>query len=134
MPAASLDRPEWKVPCKATRKNGDPCKKWAIRGGEVCEMHGGSAPQVREAAERRIEEARGQVVNLLPEAVVRLREMLRSPHHGVAIRAIKEVFDRSGIAVTTQHAVSVEAAAFVPSVDDEIERLLAGSGWEGQTD
>src|SRR6266545_3512872 len=111
MTTPSLDRPEWKVPCSARRKNGQPCKKWAIRGGNVCEMHGGSTPQVKEAAERRIEEARASVVNLLPEAVVRLREMLRSSNHNVAIRAVSQVFDRAGLVVTSQHHVDVGHAS-----------------------
>jgi len=55
MSGTSTQNPEWRVRCAATRKNGDPYKKWSIRGGSVCEMHGGSAPQVRAAAAERIE-------------------------------------------------------------------------------
>ncbi len=46
--------------CSKRRKNGEPCKGQAISGTEppVCRMHGGSAPQVRRAAERRQTEAR----------------------------------------------------------------------------
>ena len=41
--------------CKATSKNsGQPCKRWAIPGGTVCATHGGNAPAVREAANRRV--------------------------------------------------------------------------------
>ena len=40
--------------CKATvRRTGEQCKSPAIKGGEVCRMHGGAARQVRAAAERR---------------------------------------------------------------------------------
>jgi hypothetical protein len=39
--------------CKAKRSNGEPCRAFAIRGGEVCSTHGGRAPQTkRKAAER----------------------------------------------------------------------------------
>ena len=39
--------------CKATRRNGDQCGSKPIRGGTVCRMHGGGAPQVKaKAAER----------------------------------------------------------------------------------
>ncbi len=31
-----------------------PCGNWAIKGGTVCPYHGGSAPQVKQAAARRL--------------------------------------------------------------------------------
>lgn len=41
--------------CRGThKKRGDRCKRPAIPGGTVCTMHGGGAPQVRAAAERRV--------------------------------------------------------------------------------
>jgi hypothetical protein len=44
--------------CTASRTDGTPCKKQAIHGGTVCDTHGGSAPQVRKAANRRLAELR----------------------------------------------------------------------------
>jgi len=32
-----------------------PCRNWAIRGGTVCPYHGGKAPQVKAAAQRRLQ-------------------------------------------------------------------------------
>jgi len=46
-----------RVRCTAHRSDGAPCRAWAIRGGRVCSVHGGRAPQVREAARRRLESA-----------------------------------------------------------------------------
>jgi len=44
------------VQCKATSKqSGKQCKNWAIRGGEVCRLHGGSAKQVASKAAVRAE-------------------------------------------------------------------------------
>lgn len=34
---------------------GERCTNWPIRGGKVCMMHGGAAPQVRDAANRRLQ-------------------------------------------------------------------------------
>lgn len=42
--------------CSATAKStGKPCGRWAIPGGTVCATHGGNAPQVREAANARVQ-------------------------------------------------------------------------------
>lgn len=46
------------VRCSAHRSNGQPCRAYAIIGGRVCRAHGGAAPQVRAAAERRILQSR----------------------------------------------------------------------------
>src|SRR5688572_27001360 len=43
--------------CSGHRSNGLPCKKYPIRGGAVCEMHGGGAPHVRAAADQRMADA-----------------------------------------------------------------------------
>ena len=39
--------------CKAHTTAGNPCRRAPILGGEVCPSHGGRAPQVKAAAERR---------------------------------------------------------------------------------
>lgn len=57
--------------CKAHgRRSKQPCRNAPIRGGTVCRMHGGSAPQARAAADTRIETARieGRIGQLLSEA------------------------------------------------------------------
>jgi hypothetical protein len=51
--------------CSARRTTGDPCGNYPSAGARVCRYHGGNAPQVRAAAERRLVEAkleRGRVV------------------------------------------------------------------------
>lgn len=50
------DAIRWAVRCRGHRGDGSRCKRWAIRGGFVCPSHGGRAPQVRRAAERRLVE------------------------------------------------------------------------------
>lgn len=40
--------------CRARTSSGEPCKRPPILGAEVCGSHGGRAPQVREAAGRRL--------------------------------------------------------------------------------
>lgn len=48
--------------CTATNRQKQRCKRWPIQGGTVCRMHGGAAPQVKAAAERRL-------ADLVPKAV-----------------------------------------------------------------
>jgi hypothetical protein len=43
--------------CRAHRKDGRPCRNYAITGGYVCRMHGGAAGQVRRKAGERVLEA-----------------------------------------------------------------------------
>ena len=42
--------------CSAKRRNGEGCGAWAVKGATVCRMHGGSSPQARAAAARRVQE------------------------------------------------------------------------------
>lgn len=44
------------VRCSGRNRDGDPCGRPPIRGGTVCASHGGRAPQVRAAADRRLAE------------------------------------------------------------------------------
>ena len=42
---------------RATRRDGERCRRFAMHGTSVCFRHGGAAPQVKAAAERRQAEA-----------------------------------------------------------------------------
>lgn len=43
--------------CVAHRKNGDRCKRQAIKGATVCRAHGGAAGHVKRRARQRLDEA-----------------------------------------------------------------------------
>jgi hypothetical protein len=58
--------------CRAHRKNGEPCKAFAIVGGYVCRMHGGGSPRARYRALYRATEA--ACVREFEAAKVRWRE------------------------------------------------------------
>ena len=83
------------IQCTAHIKTGAQCRRWSIEGGTVCIMHGGSAPQVKTAARRRL-------LELIDPALVRLSEALNleavtANEWAVIMRAVKEVLDRTGI-------------------------------------
>lgn len=76
--------------CIANNKNGGKCKRWAIRGASVCSAHGGSAPQVREAAVRRLEGA----IDRLLSALLHIVEDETQPA-AARVAAIRDALDRA---------------------------------------
>lgn len=80
------------VRCKAHRKNGDQCKRWAIRGATVCATHGGMAPQVRKKAAERIEAS----LDRAALAIVRLMEDPETPP-AVKLAAARDLLDRGNL-------------------------------------
>lgn len=48
--------------CTAHRSDGQPCGRYAIRGGNVCGVHGGHAPQVRRKAKQRLDFAKDMML------------------------------------------------------------------------
>ena len=89
--------------CTAHRRNGDPCKNRAIRGTNVCRVHGGSAPQVKRAA----------FVRLLMEsdpAAAELIAIYKDKKNPIAarLRAIENVLDRAGVAAKQEVDLDVQ--------------------------
>ncbi len=77
--------------CTATSKgSGVRCRKDAIAGGSVCRNHGGAAPQVRNAAVKRLHDA----VN---SAVANLLEKQKSKLEAVSLRATQDILDRNNM-------------------------------------
>lgn len=52
--------PTEKRKCSGRRTNGEECRKPPMKGQRVCATHGGSSPQARAAAERRLQAAQAQ--------------------------------------------------------------------------
>jgi len=74
--------------CTAHSSSGERCKKAAILGGNVCQTHGGGAPQVRAAAMRRLEAAAEKAT----ERLIQLSE--QDEDRSVALRASDSIIDR----------------------------------------
>src|SRR3954467_731607 len=81
-----------KVTCTAHRRDGMRCKGAPIKGATVCRLHGGSAPQVRDAARKRILAAADPVAARLIE--IALNVGTETQH---AIAAIIQVLNRAGV-------------------------------------
>ena len=83
--------------CTARRKNGEPCRNWAIHGSNVCRMHGGAAPQVRRAAQVR---ALMSSDRLMAQLIQIAEDQTQSAKDRLA--AIVAVLDRAGIGTRQQ--------------------------------
>ena len=84
--------------CTARAKStGQQCRNPPIRGGTVCRMHGGAAPQVRRSATLRLD-------RLVAPAVTQLARILvdDDTSDAVRLRAIEAVLNRTGHPARTE--------------------------------
>lgn len=76
--------------CRAKNAAGNPCGKYAIKGGSVCPTHGGSAPQVKKRAALRL-------LAMVEPALVELQEVvMQNVHLPSKVAAIRTVLERAG--------------------------------------
>ncbi|MEV8265642.1 HGGxSTG domain-containing protein [Microbacterium sp. NPDC077057] len=104
-----------KTLCTASRRNGEPCLNYAIKGATVCRMHGGSAPQVRRAAQVRILMASDL-------AAKKMVELMSNPKvdDRVKLAAAKDLLDRANLAGTQNIEVGVTKRTFEDFVGDAL--------------
>lgn len=82
--------------CSAKRTNGEPCRGQAISGATVCRVHGGNAPQVREAARLRLLELVDPALGVLARAVRKRKDPKWEPT-ATEIQAARDLLDRAGL-------------------------------------
>lgn len=112
--STQLDRMQDPTRCTARRKSGEPCRNHAIKGSNVCRMHGGAAPQVRRAAEVRL-------LMASDGAVAALVSILRDSkaEDAVKVRAATAILDRAGLGPKQEIDLSVRET-------QHYERVLEG--------
>ena len=108
------------IRCTGTASTtGEQCKRWSLRGTNVCTKHGGQLPSVREHAEAVVESARMRLMGMADDAVDGLEDLIAigtAPQ--IRLAAIKEVLDRSGVkggpdlSVEVTHSVSYKDEIF----------------------
>jgi hypothetical protein len=89
--------------CTATRRDGSQCTNFSINGATVCRMHGGSAPQVRRAAQVRLLMQADHLMAALLK--IALDPKLPVQHRLVAIR---DGLDRANLSGTQSVELTVE--------------------------
>ena len=112
-----------RLKCKGHKANGAPCGASPIKGGTVCRVHGGSAPQVREAARFRILE----LVNPALAALSRALKTKGKPD-ATTIAAAKDILDRAGFRPVQTHIVRTPKDMTADELREWASELGADSG------
>lgn len=116
----------WAVHCTGTKKNGEPCGGFAIRGGTVCNKHGGQLPVVKLAASARIRRLLEPAIDVIAAALV-----MNGVPDKTQMQAARMVLRMNGISDTmpsrrAAHFAQKEIASTpIEEVDDEIAELIA---------
>lgn len=77
------------VQCRAANRQGKRCGRRPIAGGTVCRMHGGAAPQVKQAALERLMAYQDRAIDRLFGLVE------QEAYPSTAMQAVKDVLDRT---------------------------------------
>lgn len=98
--------------CKAHRKNGDQCRRWAIHGGNVCATHGGRARQV-------VAKARLRLMENADPAVKQLLKIAFDDNSPIETRlkATLAAIDRAGLSPKTEVELEITAKPFEAILD-----------------
>ena len=104
-----------------SKRTGKQCGKPSIPGGRVCRWHGGNAPQVRDAARRRLLELVDPAIGTLERALL-LPDDEREPTQ-VNITAARDILDRTGFGEKVK--VEVEGELTVSLAESMRSRRLA---------
>jgi hypothetical protein len=77
---------------------GERCRRWSLRGTNVCRKHGAQLPNVRDHAEAVVESARLQLMGMADDAVEVLSDLMKAGvADAVRLKAAETVLTRSGI-------------------------------------
>src|SRR5678815_3339662 len=78
------------IKCRArSKRSGKQCQKSPIPGGAVCRMHGGAAPQVKQAALERLMQYQDRALDRLFGLVE------QEAYPSTAYQAVRDVLDRT---------------------------------------
>ena len=76
-----------------TKRTGERCKGWAIAGGHVCRLHGGSAPQVKASAQLRLAALIDPAINVIANYLKNTKSTAKDE---TKLRAALAILDRTG--------------------------------------
>lgn len=100
--------------CTGRSKRQKRCLRAAMDGTNVCPTHGGKAPQVQNAARRRLAEATDRMAKALLKMAVD-----PAVNDAVKLKAMTEALDRGGVSTKTTATVEVTAKRFEDIFDTD---------------
>lgn len=101
-----------RVVCGKKTRSGKPCQKPPIKGGTVCRLHGGAAPQVKRAAKLRL-------LELVDPAIATVaRIMATSDKEELRLKAAESILDRGGLPKGAQVTVDDARSALIAKLID----------------
>lgn len=106
---APLDHPRR---CTARTQAGNSCRRFAIRGGNVCRVHGGGSPKVIAKARERLALAADHMAREL------LGIATGAESEAVKLAAVKDALDRAGLGAKQALEVSVEPPPYMELLGD----------------
>ena len=101
-----------------SKQSGERCKREAGAGKSVCYIHGGEAPQVKEAAMRRLRDAADPVAGEL------VKMAMSGKVDNIKLGAAKDLLDRAGVG----EAKRIEVDITDEMLRAEIDRLRSEMG------
>jgi cytochrome c556 len=131
MPAPKLEDRNLDRRCTAkSQRNGRRCGAYALRGGTVCRVHGGSAPVIKATAEARYQ---ARLEKAVDPAIDRLQKIVTSDESadGDAVRAAEAILNRSANVRSPKSEVAIEqtgdprelARVFAETVEAEMAKV-----------
>lgn len=123
--------------CTARKRNGKPCRRYAILGGKVCPSHGGKAPKVRAMAAVRAEVSRWgladsavepgeQLLRLVSQSAARAERYARLLEQAYdAAERLREAHEAGGLLVS---AGDDEESAAVQAARADLDRIFTTGG------
>ena len=111
--------------CTATANStGERCKNAAIKGGNVCRVHGGSAPQVKQKAQERLDRMADDVTADAEDKLQDFAEQYDATddleEKAAIIREIRQwtklILDRTGHGPTEKREVDADHTHDIPTL------------------
>jgi hypothetical protein len=122
--------------CQATAKSTDQqCKRDGVPGAEVCETHGGKAPQVQKRARERLQgktlEAADVLISILEDLYEEFQdaeEVYQKCHIARRIQAlVSDILDRGGVPEVKRRELTGEEGDGI-SVERFVEVMREAQG------
>jgi len=94
----TMDKPVPVVRCTATKRDGERCGRWSIRGGTVCKVHGGQLPNVIDHANAVVESARLRIYGMADDAAEVMNELIQPGiPDALRLKAAESILNRAGL-------------------------------------